>query len=131
MAPNTALAFALIGLSDYAAGLIRAASVLMVLCVFAVTVALLYRFGPSRQPPPRQPIVPGVTVATVLWMIACGLLSLYVSRIGSFGATYGPLGAAIGVMLWFYLSAYAVLLGAEMNAQVEARRERARQAAAR
>ena len=59
------------------------------------------------------------------------LLSLYVSRIGSFGATYGPLGAAIGVMLWFYLSAYAVLLGAEMNAQVEARRERARQAAAR
>lgn len=115
-------AFALVGLSDYTAGLIRAASVLMVLGLFAATVGLLYRFGPSRQPPPRQPILPGVSVATVLWLIACALLSLYVSRIGSFGATYGPLGAAIGIMLWFYVSAYAVLLGAEMNAQVEARR---------
>jgi membrane protein len=115
-------AFALLGLSDHAAGLIRAASVLMVLGLFAVTVALLYRFGPSRHPPPHQPVLAGVAVATVLWTIACGLLSLYVSRIGSFGATYGPLGAAVGIMLWFYVSAYAVLLGAELNAQVEARR---------
>jgi len=43
-----------------------------------------------------------------------------VSRISSFGATYGPLGAVVGVMLWFYISAYAVLLGAELNAQLEA-----------
>lgn len=113
-------AFAFIGLSAYNAGLIRTASVVMLLTLFAATVALLYRFGPSREPPPHQPIVPGVLLSTVLWLAACGLLSLYVSRIGTFGATYGPLGAAIGIMLWFYVSAYAVLLGAELNAQVEA-----------
>lgn len=115
-------AFAFMGLSAYTAGLIRTASVLMLIGIFAITVALLYRFGPSRQPPPHQPIVPGVVIATLLWLTASGLLSFYVSRIGAFGATYGPLGAAIGVMLWFYVSAYAVLLGAELNAQVEARR---------
>jgi membrane protein len=42
-----------------------------------------------------------------------------VSRIGTFGATYGSLGAAVGVMMWFYVSAYAVLLGAELNARLE------------
>jgi membrane protein len=42
-----------------------------------------------------------------------------VSRIGVFGATYGPLVAAVGIMLWFYVSAYAVLLGAELNARLE------------
>jgi membrane protein len=55
----------------------------------------------------------------VLWLIASELLSLYVSQLGTFGATYGSLGAAVGVMLWFYVSAYAVLLGAELNARLE------------
>jgi membrane protein len=55
----------------------------------------------------------------VLWLVASELLSIYVSRLVSFSATYGPLAAAVGVMLWFYVSAYAVLLGAELNAQLE------------
>lgn len=114
--------FAFIGLSAYTAGLIRAASTLMLIGLFAGTVALLYRYGPSRRPPKHQPIVPGVTIATLLWLIASTLLSIYVSKLGTYGTTYGPLGAAIGIMLWFYISAYAVLLGAELNAQVEARR---------
>ena len=113
---------AFVGLSAYTGGLIRTVSVVMLVGLFGVTVALLYRFGPSRQPPPRQPILPGAVVATALWLLASTLLSLYISRLGTFGATYGPLGAAIGIMLWFYISAYAVLLGAELNAQIEARR---------
>lgn len=113
---------AYVGLSAYTGRLIRAVSVVMLVGLFGTTVALLYRFGPSRQPPPRQPIVPGTLVATALWLTASTLLSLYISRLGTFGATYGPLGAAIGIMLWFYISAYAVLLGAELNAQIEARR---------
>lgn len=113
---------AFVGLSAYTGGLIRAASVLMLVGLFGSTVALLYRFGPSREPPPRQPILPGAMLATALWLLASTLLSLYISRLGTFGATYGPLGAAIGIMLWFYISAYAVLLGAELNAQIEARR---------
>lgn len=108
-----------LGLSDHGGGLIHAAGLAMLIGFFFVAIILLYRFGPSR-PKPRQPrLTPGATLATVLWLIASGLLSLYVSRIGTFGATYGSLGAAVGVMLWFYVSAYTVLLGAELNAQLE------------
>jgi membrane protein len=91
----------------------------MLIGFFFVAIVLLYRFGPSRKPPERPRITPGAALATVLWLIASELLSFYVSRIGSFGATYGSLGAAVGIMLWFYISAYAVLLGAELNARLE------------
>lgn len=108
-----------LGLSSYGGGLIHGAGLAMLISFFFVAIILLYRFGPSR-PKPRNPrITPGAALATVLWLIASELLSLYVSRISAFGATYGSLGAAVGVMLWFYISAYAVLLGAELNARLE------------
>ena len=59
----------------------------------------------------------------MLWLIASAGLSFYVSHIASLGVTYGPLGAVVAIMLWFYLTAYAVLLGAEVNAQLEHARE--------
>jgi membrane protein len=108
-----------LGLSRYGGRLIHAAGLGMLIGFFFVAIALLYRFGPSRPPPPRPRIRPGAALVTVLWLIASELLSFYVSRIASFGATYGSLGAVIGVMLWFYVSAYAVLLGAELNARLE------------
>jgi membrane protein len=108
-----------LGLAKHGGGLIHAAGMAMLIGFFFVSIALLYRFGPSRPTPPRPQIKPGAALATVLWLIASELLSLYVSRIGTFGATYGSLGAAVGVMLWFYVSAYAVLLGAELNARLE------------
>jgi membrane protein len=113
-------AISFLGLSDQGGGLIHAAGLSMLIGYFFVAVSLLYRFGPSRPKPRRPRIKPGAALATVLWLIASELLSLYVSTIGTFGATYGSLGAAVGVMLWFYVSAYAVLLGAELNAQLEA-----------
>ena len=92
---------------------------LLLLGLFGVSLAVLYRLGPSRKPPPHQPILPGIVLATLLWLVASMLLSWYVSHIASFGVTYGPLGAVVGIMLWFYVSAYAVLLGAELNARLE------------
>ena len=108
-----------LGLASHGGGLIHAAGLTMLIGFFFVAISLLYRFGPSRPPPPRPRIAPGAALATVLWLIASELLTFYVSRIASFGATYGSLGAAVGVMLWFYISAYAVLLGAELNARLE------------
>lgn len=108
-----------LGLSRHGGSLIHAAGLTMLIGFFFVAIALLYRFGPSRIPPPHPRIKPGAALATVLWLIASELLSLYVSQLGTFGATYGSLGAAVGVMLWFYVSAYAVLLGAELNARLE------------
>jgi membrane protein len=90
----------------------------------ALAIALLYRFGPSRPRPPTRRIAPGTLLATALWLVASGLLDFYVDHIASFGATYGPIGAVVGVMLWFFVSVYAVLLGAELNAQLEARPEK-------
>ena len=112
-------AIGFLGLATDVGGLIHMAGMAMLIGFFFVAIALLYRFGPSRPSPGDVRIAPGVALATVLWLIASELLSFYVSKIGTFGATYGSLGAAVGVMMWFYVSAYAVLLGAELNARLE------------
>jgi hypothetical protein len=62
---------------------------------------------------------PGAFVATALWVASSMLLSTYVRYFGSYDQTYGSLGAAIILLLWLFLSAYVVLLGAELNAQME------------
>ena len=58
-------------------------------------------------------------LATLLWLVSSYVLSLYVAKLANFDATYGSIGAVVGIMLWFYVSAYASLLGAELNAQLE------------
>ena len=64
-------------------------------------------------------MTPGSAVATLLWLLASALFSFYVQHLASYDATYGPLGAVVGVMMWFYVSALAVLVGAELNAELE------------
>jgi membrane protein len=108
-----------IGLSAYTAGLVNTFSMALLVVLVFGTIALLYRYGPSRGRLPGRRIFPGAVLATLLWLIASAGLSFYVSHIAQLGVTYGPLGAVVAIMLWFYLSAYAVLLGAEVNAQLE------------
>jgi membrane protein len=81
--------------------------------------SLLYRFGPCRRPARWRWVAPGVLLATVLWLIASSLFSFYVGRLSAYDAMYGSLGAVAGVMMWFYVTAYVVLLGAELNAELE------------
>jgi membrane protein len=108
-----------LGLAQHGGSLIHAAGMVMLIGFFFVAIALLYRFGPLRRPPTRPRIKPGAALATVLWLIASEALTFYISRMSSFGATYGSLATIVGVMMWFYVSAYAVLLGAELNARLE------------
>ncbi len=108
-----------VGLSDYSASLINGFSKALMVVLVGGSIALLYRYGPSRDVPPNQRVFPGAVLATVLWLIASEGLSFYVSHIASLGVTYGPLGAVVAIMLWFWLTAYAVLLGAEVNSQLE------------
>jgi membrane protein len=107
------------GLSDVGALLIQMASFGLVVGLFALGLALLYAHGPSRKPPPRAWVVPGTALATLMWLLSSYVLSLYVGKLANFDATYGSIGAVVGIMLWFYVSAYAALLGAELNAELE------------
>jgi membrane protein len=108
-----------IGLEAHASALIHATGLAMLVCFVALSVSMLYWVGPSRSRRSGQRIAPGAVVATILWLMASALLTFYVSHLSSFGATYGPIAAVVGVMLWFWLTIYAVLLGAELNAQIE------------
>lgn len=107
------------GLSAFSAALIQMASFGAVVVFFSLGLGLLYAHGPSRTPPPRAPVLPGTALATLLWLLSSYVLSIYVARLANFDATYGSIGAVVGIMLWFYVSAYAALLGAELNAQLE------------
>ena len=91
--------------------------VLIVLVMAAL--AVLYRYGPSRERPRWQWISPGAAAATLLWLLGSIVFTVYVAHFGNYNKTYGSLGAIIVMLTWLYLSAYAVLLGAEINAEAE------------
>ena len=81
--------------------------------------SLLYRFGPCRPTPKWEWVTPGSFVATLLWIGASAVFSWYVGRFSTYDATYGPLGTVVAFMMWLYVTVYAVLLGAELNAELE------------
>ena len=81
--------------------------------------AVLYRYGPSRDAPRWRWVTPGGALAAVFWLVASALFSWYVDHFGSYNKTYGSLGAAIGFMTWIWLSTMIVLVGAQVNAEME------------
>jgi membrane protein len=107
------------GVSAYAALIARVSGLAALVMFVLLALSLLYRFGPSRRSPSWHWVTPGSAVATLLWLLASALFSFYVQHLASYDATYGPLGAVVGVMMWFYVSAFAVLVGAELNAELE------------
>jgi membrane protein len=91
--------------------------VLLVLTTFGLGV--IYRFGPSREGAAWRWITPGAVVATVLWLIGTIAFSVYAANFGSYNASYGALGGVIVLLTWLWLSAFVVLLGAEVNSEIE------------
>ncbi len=90
--------------------------------MFAILLAalgVLYRFGPSRRAARWEWLSIGTLVAALLWIGGSSLLSWYLSNFGNYDATYGSLGAAIGLMMWMWMSAIIVLCGAELNSEIE------------
>jgi membrane protein len=79
---------------------------------------LVYYFGPDAEQD-WEWVTPGAVLGTLLWLIASLAFKLYVTRFGTYNETYGSLGGVIVLMLWFYLSSLAILIGAEMNAEIE------------
>ena len=82
---------------------------------FAVlAVELLYHFGPDVKQRFRDSLI-GAIIAVMTWVGLSYLLGIYLGHFESLNKTYGPLGAAIGLYLWFYLSGFAILAGGEIN----------------
>jgi membrane protein len=92
--------------------------VLLVVLVL-LGLAFVYRVAPDRDAPKFRWVSVGAVVATVIWVIASVGFSLYVSNFGSYAKTYGALAGVIVLLLWLFISAYIVLLGAEVNAETE------------
>lgn len=91
----------------------------LIIAVLLVALAILYRFAPSREQAKWRWVSPGSIAAIVLWLAASVAFSTYVRNFGSYNETYGSLGAVVGLMMWLWLSAFIVIMGAELNAESE------------
>jgi membrane protein len=91
----------------------------LLLVILVIALGLLYRFGPSRRPARWEWLSVGTLAAALLWIAGSSLLSWYLSNFANYNATYGSLGAAIGLMMWMWMSAIIVLCGAELNSEIE------------
>ncbi|MFP4317183.1 MAG: YihY/virulence factor BrkB family protein [Desulfovibrionales bacterium] len=108
-----------VGLSDVARILTRILRWPLLAVFVIIGLALLYRYAPDRSKPKFRWVSWGAVVATLLWILVSVLFSLYVTYAGSYNETYGSIGAVIILLMWFYITAFAVLFGAELNAEME------------
>ncbi len=91
-----------------------------ILLVLTVAVlAVLYRFGPDRHPRKFRFIWPGALLASLLWLVAGAIFSIYVENFGNYQATFGSVSAAVVLLLWLYNSAQILVLGAAFNTELE------------
>ncbi len=106
--------------------LIGTSSILLDVARWAVTLGLVagwiwvfYRIGPNREDPSHATMLPGLTLAVTLWVTTSAGFSYYLSNFGDYNEIYGSIGAVVALLMWFYISAYAVLLGGILNATLE------------
>ena len=91
----------------------------VLLATLIVSLAFIYRYGPSRHDAQWRWVTWGSVLGAVLWIAASMAFSWYVANFDSYNKTYGSLGAGVGFMMWLWLSAAVVLVGAELNAEME------------
>jgi membrane protein len=91
----------------------------ILITLVAIGLAATYRFAPSRREAKWRWVSWGGVLATFLWVVASAGFSFYVAKFGSYDKTFGSLGAIVVLLTWLYLSAYIVLLGACLNAEME------------
>lgn len=91
----------------------------VLLVLTALVLSALYRFGPDRRPRRLRYVWPGAVLASLLWLLAGALFSIYVENFGNYQATFGSVSAAVVLLLWLYNSAQILVLGAAFNAELE------------
>jgi membrane protein len=113
------IALSYLGLVNATDLLFRIARWPLLLALVMVGLAVLYRLGPSRREPRWQWISIGSVFAAIAWLISSALLSWYLASFADYNATYGSLGAGIGMMIWMWISSIVILFGAQLNSEIE------------
>lgn len=109
----------LVGLSGLVDMAVRIVRWPLLALLAVVGFAVMYRYGPSRANPRWRWLSWGAFIGVALWIVGSALFSLYVTRFGNYNETYGAAGAVVILLMWFLLSSYAILIGAEVNAEME------------
>lgn len=99
--------------------LLEAARWLLLIALVGAALAVLYRIAPDRDAPKMRWVSVGAAIATLLWLLASIGFSVYVSTFGNYAKTYGVFAGIVVLLVWLWITSYAVLLGAEINAEAE------------
>ena len=110
--------------NPFVEGLIAALAYLVVFILTICGLAVLYRYAPSRRHARMRWISPGALVACVIWIVASAGFAFYVGSFATYNETFGTLAGVVVLLMWFWISAYIILLGAELNAEMEAQTAR-------
>ncbi|MEF2072642.1 YihY/virulence factor BrkB family protein [Consotaella aegiceratis] len=116
LVPAIMAVFGLSGFADLLIGMLRWP---IAFAILVGSIALVYRFGPSRTRARWSWVIIGAILTSIVWLAASMAFSWYLQNIANYNATYGPLGAVIGFMMWVWVSAVIFILGAEINAEME------------
>lgn len=108
-----------IGLPDNIESLIRWLRWLVMGIILVGSIGLIYNFGPKRKRPGFMWVIPGAVLAASLWLLASWAFSFYIRNFWNLGEIYGSISAVIFLMLWLFISTFIVLLGAELNYEIE------------
>jgi membrane protein len=109
----------LVGLRENAAGLVTRLRWPFLLVCGMSTLIVIYTVAPNRRAPRLPWVTWGSAVALLIWIAGSWGFSAYVENFASYNETYGSLGGVVVLLMWFYLTAFAILLGAEINAEIE------------
>jgi membrane protein len=103
-----------------------AANFLLGMMLVIASITLAYRLGPNRMAGDKahRKVLPGLVMSVVLWVVVSRGLVFYLSNFANYNQVYGSIGAVVALLMWFYLSAFVVLLGAALNAEIEGQRIR-------
>ena len=112
-----------VGLSDSLVDAYRLAKWPLLALVVLVMVSLLYYASPNVRLPRFRWVTPGSVLALALWVLASAAFAFYVGNFGSYDKTYGTLGGVVSFLVWLWITNIALLLGAELNAELERSRE--------